>query len=156
MKIKILTLIANFILGKVIKDDEPRADMFLPMWLLAFSLVLSIIGCTLVIVSIFKFSLWAVIGAALAIVLGIAALLCWRNQSIVISSDETFVYTTFLGNKKTYYFNDITGLKKNNDSLTLVLGKNKVHIESCAFLTDRLVNKINAQLETLYAEQSVK
>ena len=109
MKIKILTFIANFILGKVIKDDEPRADMFLPMWLLAFSLVLSIIGCTLVIVSIFKFSLWAVIGAALAIVLGIAALLCWRNQSIVIISDETFVYTTFLGNKKTYYFNDITG-----------------------------------------------
>lgn len=101
MKIKILTFIANFILGKVIKDDEPRADMFLPMWLLAFSLVLSIIGCTLVIVSIFIFSLWAVIGAALAIVLGIAA-------------------------------------------------------ESCAFLTDRLVNKINSQLETLYAEQSVK
>ena len=43
MKIKILTFIANFILGKVIKDDEPRADMFLPMWLLAFSLVRSII-----------------------------------------------------------------------------------------------------------------
>ena len=32
--------------------------------------------------------------------LGIAAILCWRNQTIVILTPYTFQYTTFLGRKR--------------------------------------------------------
>ena len=53
-------------------------------------------------------------------------------------SDEEFQYSTFLGNKKIYRFDQITALRKNRDSLTLFLGKNKVHIESSAVMSDRL------------------
>ena len=94
-------------------------------------------------------SLGATIGAVIGIALGVLALLCWKNQSIVVLSDSTFEYTTFLGNKKLYCFQDITGFKKNGDSTTLFVGSEKVHIESCAVLSEKLIERINKQLQTL-------
>lgn len=61
-------------------------------------------------------------------------------------SDEEFEYTTFLGKTHRYAFRDITALRKNQDSLTLFVGKNKVHIESMAVLSERLVDRINQAL----------
>lgn len=61
-------------------------------------------------------------------------------------TDEVFEYTTFLGNTYTYYFRDITGLRRNQDSLTLFVGCKKVHIESSAVMSERLVSLINHSL----------
>ena len=90
---------------------------------------------------------WAIICAVLGIGLGILELLCWRNQSIHIISEEQFTYTTMFGNTYTYSFSDIQGLRKNQDSMTLFVAGKKVHIESMAVLSQRLVDKINAALE---------
>lgn len=61
-------------------------------------------------------------------------------------SDDSFEYSTFLGNKKVYRFEDIVGLKRNSDSMTLIVNGGKVHIESCAQLTERFAERINEQL----------
>ena len=153
MKLKLLVKLGELILGEAYSEDEPRADMFLPLWLLAFAIVMLVAGVAVGIYAAVELSVGAVVGAVVCLGLGIMALLCWKNQSIVVLSDESFEYSTFLGNKKEYRFQDITDLKQNNDSMTLFVGNEKVHIESCALLTDRLIELINAQLEKLQGEQ---
>ena len=153
MKLKILVKLGELILGEAYSEDEPRADMFLPLWLLAFAIIMLVAGVAVGIYAAVELSVGAVVGAVVCLGLGIMALLCWKNQSIVVLSDESFEYSTFLGNKKEYRFQDITGLKQNNDSMTLFVGNEKVHIESCALLTDRLIELINAQLEKLQGEE---
>ena len=153
MKLKILVKLGELILGEAYSEDEPRADMFLPLWLLAFAIVMLVAGVAVGVYAAVELSVGAVVGAVVCLGLGIMALLCWKNQSIVVLSDESFEYSTFLGNKKEYRFQDITDLKQNNDSMTLFVGNEKVHIESCALLTDRLIELINAQLEKLQGEQ---
>ena len=98
---------------------------------------------------IFKFSVVALVVAIVAVVLGVGALLCWKNQNIVILSGDLFEYTTFLGKKTTYRFSEIKGLRKNNDSYTLFVGNGKVHIESCAILSEELAKRINEQLNRI-------
>ena len=53
------------------------------------------------------------------------------------------------GNTTTYSFADIQGLRKNQDSMTLFVAGKKVHIESMAVLSERLVNHINEALQKL-------
>ena len=84
---------------------------------------------------------WGIAGIA-AWAFGIAAALCWKNQKIRILDEETFVYTTMFGRKKIYRFEDIIALKRNRDSFTLIMKGGKVHIESTAILSDRLIEKI--------------
>ena len=153
MKLKILVKLGELILGEAYSEDEPRADMFLPLWLLAFAIIMLVAGVAVGIYAAVELSVGAVVGSVVCLGLGIMALLCWKNQSIVVLSDESFEYSTFLGNKKEYRFQDITGLKQNNDSMTLFVGDEKVHIESCALLTDRLIELINAQLEKLQGKE---
>ena len=81
--------------------------------------------------------------------LGVLACLCWNNQKARVISDQEFEYTTFLGKTHRYYFRDITGLRKNSDSMTLYVDGNKVHIESCAILSERFITLINQALENL-------
>ena len=153
MKFRLLVKLGELILGRACPDDEPRADMFLPIKLLAFSALLMMGGIAACIYAAINFSWGAVIAAALAFVLGCAALLCWKNQTIFVLSDEEFEYSTFLGNKTVYRFSDIKLVKRNNDSMTVFVGNGKVHIESMAILSDRLVACINRQLENLYGKE---
>lgn len=149
MKLKILVKVIEKLLGMTNSGDGPRADMYLPDRLLAMAMIFIAGGITLVLFAIFKFAVWAVISAPIAIVLGIFALLCWRNQTICVISDTQFTYTTMFGTTHTYSFSDIQGLHKNQDSMTLLVAGEKVHIESMAILSQRLVEQINASLENL-------
>ena len=88
--------------------------------------------------------------AVMLVLLGAAALMCWKNQTIHVISDEQFTYTTMFGKTFTYNFCDIQGLRKNQDSMTLFVAGSKVHIESMAILTPRLVEKINQALDKAY------
>ena len=81
--------------------------------------------------------------AVVSAVLSAAAVLCWKNQTIVILDGDTFEYTTFLGKKIVYRFSEIESLRRNSDSFTLYVGGGKVHIESMAIMSDRLTDKIN-------------
>ena len=140
----------KFLFGTTLVDDEPRADMFLPAWLFVMGLLLSMFGAIVGIVfAVLQISTLIIVLAAGMSLLGVAAILCWKNQTIRMLPNDTFEYSTFLGNKIIYRFSDIKGLKKNTDSMTLFVAEGKVHIESIAILTDRLSDRINKQLEEL-------
>ncbi len=147
MKLKILVKIIEKLFGMMPEDDQPRADMFLPDRLLAMALVFLAGGAICTIIAVFKFAIWAIVCAVLGIVLGVFAVLCWKNQSINIISDEQFTYTTMFGNTRTYSFSDIQGVRKNQDSLTLFVANEKVHIESMAVLSERLIERLDKALE---------
>lgn len=146
MKLKILVKLVEKFLGVTYSEDTPRADMYLPERALAMSLVMLAGGTAFGILFALGGELWMLLVAVGGILFGAALLLCWKNQSIRVISDEEFEYTTFLGNKHRYAFRDITALRKNQDSMTLFVGQNKVHMESMAVLSERLVDLINRAL----------
>lgn len=148
MKLKILVKIIEKLFGIVNNGDEPRADMFLPDRLLAMSVIFVVGGLVSLILAITSSLTW-IIGVIICFAFGIAALLCWKNQSIHIISDEQFTYTTMFGKVRTYSFSDIQGLRRNQDSLTLFVANEKVHIESMAIISERLVERINNALEEI-------
>ncbi len=147
MKLKILVKIIETLFGIVNNEEGYRADMFLPDRLLAMALVFLAGGTICGVIAIIKFSIWLIIGAVFGITLGIFTVLCWKNQSINIISDEQFTYTTMFGNTRTYSFSDIQGVRKNQDSLTLFVANEKVHIESMAVLSERLIERLDKALE---------
>ena len=154
MKLKILVKIVEKLLGMTDSGEELRADMFMPDRLLAMALVMLAGGTACAIYAVLRFSVLAVIFAAVGILFGVFALICWKNQTIRMISDEQFTYTTMFGNTKTYLFSEIQGLRKNQDSMTLLVAGQKVHIESMAVLSTRLVDRINEALEQANKKQA--
>lgn len=120
-------------------------DMYLPKWLMIFGIVLEVVGVVGLI------AIGNTVGRIVCFLifagLGTAAFLCWRNQWVKIENEEEFVCSTMFGKKTTYRFEDITGLKLNNDSMTLLLKNGKVHIESAAIISERFQSKVSDALE---------
>ena len=154
MKLRMIVKILEKLLGMNNHGDGPRADMYLPDKLLAFALVLFAGGIACILYAIIKSELWILIIAAIGIILGFFTLICWKNQTIRVISDEQFTYTTMFGNTRTYAFSDIQGLRRNSDSITLFVAGEKVHIESMAILSDRLITCINNALEQTNEEEA--
>ncbi|MBO7254453.1 MAG: hypothetical protein J6V36_04035 [Clostridia bacterium] len=130
------------------KLEKQKTDMFLPFWLFIVGIVCivgSLFGMAYII--FWSFYVVGILVCSVFLILGMGAILCWANQKINILDESTFEYVTFLGNKKVYRFSDITGIKTNNDSQTLFVGDDKIHIESCAIMSQRLINKFNEALE---------
>ena len=140
--------------GTTLVDDKPRADMFLPAWMLTMGLLCVMFGVILgTVLLVLQISVFMVVLAVALILLGITALMCWKNQTIRMLPNDAFEYSTFLGNKTVYRFSDIKGIKKNSDSTTLFLANGKVQIESIAIVTDRLADRINKQREELARDE---
>ena len=91
MKLKILVKLVEKILGATYHDDQPRADMYLPERLLAMALVMLGGGSACAIWSILSPGPYVIVFAILGICVGIAMLLCWKNQSIHVISDVPVV-----------------------------------------------------------------
>lgn len=127
------------------RDSEYTADydMHLPLWLFVFGITLIALSAATIVLYIICYQWAFIIAAVLLLVLGFAAILCWRNQRIVIIDDQVFEYTTMLGNKYRYRFEDIRYIRQNADSLTLFVGNGKVHIEFCAVITRRLAARLD-------------
>ena len=133
---------------RVFTPDEfntmPRADMFLPDFLKYFGFFLDAASLIFLVVT-FVTQIWGlIIGFLICGGLGIAAWLCWKNQTIRIIDNDKFEYTTFLGKTTVYRFSDIRALRTNHDSWTLILTNGKVHIESMVYMSEALYNKIVA------------
>ena len=144
---KLLARILEKLLGQRYGDDAPELDMYLPNRLLSIAMVFTGIGIVMAAAAFFTANLLFLIGTALLIPMGIAAFLCWKNQSIRMVTSGKFEYTTMFGNTHVYNFSDITGLKRSRDSLTLLVAGKQVHIEAMAVLSQRLVNAINQALQ---------
>ena len=120
--------------------------MFLPGWLNGFGIFLDIVAVAL-LVAMFVTQIWALaIGFVIAGLLGVAATLCWKNQTIRIIDEDTFEYSTFLGKKIRYRFAEIKELRVNQDSMTLFVGNGKVHIEAMVVISQELMDKIDTAL----------
>ncbi len=113
-----------------------KKDMHLPVWVLILGIVLMGAGGVCLYYLKEDVLLFA-LGAAVCFLLGVAAILCWKNQWAEMISDEAFIYSTMFGNEKTYRFSEIREFKRNPDSVTLILETGKVHIESVAVLSER-------------------
>ena len=124
---------------------QKNKDMYLPSWVCALGAVLLIASCVCLILC-FLISLYLQIGFVVCFALGGAAILCWKNQGVNMIDDETFIYTTMFKREVQCRFSDIRELKENADSATLVLENNKVHIESCAILSDRFITAVKSAL----------
>ena len=124
----------------------PRADMFLPDFLKYFGFFLDLVAA-IFLAAAFATQNWGLlIGTLISGVIGVAAGLCWKNQTIRIIDDNHFAYTTFWGKTTVYAFSDIEELRINADSMTLLLTNGKVHIESMVCMSEKLLNKIEAEL----------
>ncbi len=119
-------------------------DVYLPGWVLGLGifLLLVAVGC---IVLGFLVSLYALIGTVICLGLGIAAVLCWKNQWIQVVNDREFLYSTMFGRQSRHSFSEIRDLKLNTDSMSLILDDQKVHVEACAVVSDRFGEIINKQ-----------
>ena len=133
---------------------QHRADMYLPLWLLIFSISLNLGALASALYAIATAQWFIFIITAIAAGFGIAAFLCWKNQKIILLDNSRFEYTTFLGKTTVYYFSQIRELKRNSDSFTLLVGDGKVHIESCAIISDELLQKIDEALsKNIFSEK---
>ncbi len=142
---QIIKVILEAIKGNRSRKNKPQADMYLPDYIMVLGVVLLIAAVGFTVAFIITHALWLIITAPIAVLLGIAALLCWKNQMIKIISDEKFEYTTFWGNKYTYRFDEITSVRRNSDSTTVFVGEKKVHIEDCAIMTAELAKRLNGK-----------
>ena len=147
MKLKLLVKLGEFLLGDAFMEEQKKSDMYLPVKLLAMSLVMTVLGLALAVFAVLNLHLLAGVGALACIVLGIAAFVCWKNQKIFVVSEEVFIYRTFLGKDYEYRFSQIQRAVQNTDSITLILDTGKVHIESMAILSDRLIQRIDRELD---------
>ena len=148
MKLRLLTWIITKLLG--VDEEAEKADMYLPVKIAAFGLALILGGFVLVGIYIVNKLTIALILSIFCFVMAPIAFLCYKNQRIYILSDEEFEYSTMFGKKTVYKFSNIKSLRQNQDSMTLFIDDgnvHKVHIESSAILSERLINLINAQLQ---------
>lgn len=127
----------------------PRADMFLPKWILVSAILLCIIS-VLNLVLVILMEDWDLFYNVMTdIPIGIILFLCWRNQTIKILDEDTFRYTTFWGKKYIYQFSRIKRIRVGLAGITLVTpkGKPNIPIEGAARVTRPLAEKLNMQLE---------
>ena len=148
MKLRLLVHALEKLLCAVRGEDENPADMFLPEKLLSMALIFLAAAAISAAAAVLREHAigWYIVSSA-ALALGISAFLCWRNQKICMLSDDEFTYTTMLGKTRAYRFDEIVALKKNKDSFTLIMKNGKVHIESMAILSDRLVKRIDEEFK---------
>lgn len=136
--------------GTILADDKLRADMFLPAWVLSLGVFFLAFGAIMGILLIaLQLPIQFIVLSVALLLIGVAAIMCWKNQKIHMLPDDSFEYSTFLGNKIIYRFSEIKGIKIGRDSSTLFVGEGKVHIESVAVLSPRLEERINKQLDII-------
>lgn len=145
--LKLLVSLAEKLFGRTDSKDQEMADMYQSPRVLAIGVVVFLLGVGLGVYGIVAWNLIAAGGGVACIVLGIGAYMCWHNQKIFMITDELFCYRTFLGNDHEYRFSQIQKAIQNSDSITLVMETGKVHIESSAILSPRLVERIDRELE---------
>lgn len=125
-----------------------KKDMYLPVWVCGLGVLFLLISlvCIFMCFGAPPYSVIGyLVGTVFCLCIGVAAILCWKNQWVEIQNEHEFVYSTMFGRQIKYRFSEITGVKKDEDSMTLLLESGKVHIEFCAVVSDRFARKISSR-----------
>ena len=147
MKFKLLSLFITKLLG--VDEEANKSDMYLPTRIAGSGLAMILGGFILVAAYFINKHPVSLFIAVFCFTIAVFALLCYKNQRVRVLSDEDFEYSTMFGNKYVYRFEDIKSLRLNKDSMTLFVANGKVHIESCAILSERFMNLVNNKLEEI-------
>lgn len=147
MKFKLFSLFITKLLG--VDEEANKSDMYLPTRIAGSGLAMILGGFILVAAYFISKHPVSLFIAAFCFAIAVFALLCYKNQRVRVLSDEEFEYSTMFGNKYIYRFEDIKRLRLNKDSMTLFVANGKVHIESCAILSERFMNLVNKKLEEI-------
>lgn len=126
------------------KNEEKKADMYLPTWVLGTGIFFAVCAVAATIIAFVIGNMAILLCDIPFLLIFVAAYLCWKNQKIRILDDLTFEYSTMFGNRKTYAFSQITQVKQNPDSSTVFADGDKIHIEACAVLSERLADKLKS------------
>ena len=126
------------------KNEEKKADMYLPTWVLGTGIFFAVCAVAATIIAFVIGNMAILLCDIPFLLIFVAAYLCWKNQKIRILDDLTFEYSTMFGNRKTYAFSQITQVKQNPDSYTDFADGDKIHIEACAVLSERLADKLKS------------
>lgn len=127
-------------------------DMYLPVGVCFLGIFFLILAAIFFSLARFVNLLGYYIFSMIPLGFGIAAILCWKNQWIVMLDDDVFIYSTMFGRKKRYYFSEILYLKQHGDSQTLVLQNGKVHVEGCAILSEQFSNAVNPRIQNILGQ----
>lgn len=128
--------------------NHEEKDMYLPIWVCGLGVLLLAAAAVLFVTAFFT-SIYCLAATAACLGLGAAAILCWKNQWAIMVDQNTFVYSTMFGRKIQYRFSEIRELKQGSDSSTLIMEDGKVHIESCAILSERFLDAIDSRIEKM-------
>lgn len=121
--------------------------IYLPKFLFYFGCFLHLVGGALSVDSLYKMNGIIFIFGVFISLVGIAAMLCQINQKTTMTSNNTFEYTTFLGNTREYRFSDVVGIQLHRDSLTILMNSGKIHVESMAVVDEKFADKLDEILE---------
>lgn len=123
-----------------------QKDMYIPQWVrnvgIGF-LVMMVVTIILTIVNSEYRLVWAILDFCL-LASGVAVIMLWKNEWIEILNDEEFVHSTFFGKKTRYHFSDVREIKRNSDSITVIMSNGKIHIENVAVTSEKLRNALYA------------
>lgn len=138
----------SFGVGFTPVDDKTRADMFLPVHLLFFGIMICVMGTsTLIIFLVNRLPFVPVFFALALLATGTFTILLWKNHSIRILSEDTFEFKNFYGSKRVFHFSDIKGMRRGIDCKVLLVGDAKILIDSSAILSEELRARIHTQLD---------
>lgn len=123
-------------------------DMYFPIWVCVLGAVLIAGGLVCLVFCFIDLNnaLYWLIMVVTCIGLGIAGVLCWKNQWVKMIDQDEFIYSTIFGNRIKYKFSEIKGTKRNSDSMTLLLENGKVHIESGAIISETFIERVDQML----------
>ena len=145
---KLLSRIAELASGEPYSKDEPRADMVLPLWVLAFGLFLLVCGIASAVYAAATAETAMAVFALIFFIAAVLLTLAWRNQTARMLSDDEFEYKTIFGNTRRYSFSEITQLKRypKPDTYALLIGKERFYIRPIFLFTERFIDRINRSL----------
>ncbi len=78
---------------------------------------------------------------------GIGAILCWKNQSAVMTGSSTFRYRTMFGNEKVYRFSEFVRLERGTKATKLIFQNGTVYIAGWTVLSERFIAVMDRAME---------
>ena len=121
-----------------------RKDMHMQGFVGVLGLLLVIAGIVLAVLAGMQILVPVNTGvaAAVCVLMGLAALMCWKNVWAEMLNDEEFVYSSMLGKKQAYRFADVLEIKRAGDTRLLVLKDATLRIEIGTVFSDRFLHRL--------------